>query len=127
MIEASTMKLKSLSYSLGVSAEALSIGSGSRLLEDCRTAVSLREKAEEELEKLLAEALIRLPETQKEIEASSFRVTVTLKTEWPLPGLAVLPADLGSLQIEASKEALVRDAPAFIRGMRKLARIGEGG
>lgn len=84
-------------------------------------------KAEEELEKLLAEALIRLPETQKEIEASSFRVTVTLKTEWPLPGLAVLPADLGSLQIEASKEALVRDAPAFIRGMRKLARIGEGG
>ena len=34
-------------------------------------------KAEEELEKLLAEALIRLPETQKEIEASSFRVTVT--------------------------------------------------
>ena len=50
MIEASTMKLKSLSYSLGVSAEALSIGSGSRLLEDCRTAVSLREKAEEELE-----------------------------------------------------------------------------
>lgn len=84
-------------------------------------------KAEEELEKLLAEALIRLPETQKEIEASSFRVTVTLKTEWPLPGLAVLPADLGSLQIEASKEALVGDAPAFIRGMRKLARIGEGG
>lgn len=52
MIEASTMKLKSLSYSLGVSAEALSIGSGSRLLEDCRTAVSLREKAEEELEEV---------------------------------------------------------------------------
>ena len=52
MIEASTMKLKSLSYSLGVSAEALSIGPGSRLLEDCRTAVSLREKAEEELEEV---------------------------------------------------------------------------
>ena len=52
MIEASTMKLKSLSYSLGVSAEALSIGSGSRLLEDCRTTVSLREKAEEELEEV---------------------------------------------------------------------------
>ena len=34
MIEASTMKLKSLSYGLGVSAEALSIGSGSRLLEE---------------------------------------------------------------------------------------------
>ena len=84
-------------------------------------------KAEEELEKLLGEALIRLPQLQKEISAASSGVTVTLRTEWPLPGLGVLPAELGKLQIEASKEALVRDAPAFIRGMRKLAQIGEGG
>ncbi len=52
MIEASTMRLKSLSYSLGVAAESLSIGEGTRLIENCRTAVSLREKAEAELEEM---------------------------------------------------------------------------
>lgn len=84
-------------------------------------------KAEEELEKLLQEAFISLPETEREIAASSSGVTVTLMTEWTVPGLAVLPADVGGLRIEASKEALIRDAPAFIRGARKLASIGEGG
>ena len=84
-------------------------------------------KAEEELEKLLQEAFISLPETEREIAASSSGVTVTLMAEWTVPGLAVLPADVGGLRIEASKEALIRDAPAFIRGARKLASIGEGG
>ena len=54
MIEASTMRLKSLSYSLGVAAESLSIGDGTRLISDCRTAISLRETAEEELEEVKA-------------------------------------------------------------------------
>ncbi|HJA91604.1 MAG TPA: hypothetical protein H9717_00520 [Candidatus Eisenbergiella merdipullorum] len=85
------------------------------------------EKAGEELEKLLAEALIRLPEMEQEITASSSGVSVVLKTEWPLPGLSILPADVGTLQIQAEKKALIRDAPAFIRGMRKLSGMADGG
>ena len=85
------------------------------------------EKAGEELEKLLAEALIRLLETQKEITASASGVTVALTAAWSLPGLSILPAEVGTLSVEAEKKALVRDAPAFIRGIRKLAGIGEGG
>ena len=85
------------------------------------------EKAGEELEKLLLEALISLPETQREITASSSGVTVVLTTQWTLPGLSILPADVGTLQIKAEKEALVRDAPAFIRGMRKLSGITDSG
>lgn len=85
------------------------------------------EKAGEELEKLLSEALIRLPEMQQEITATSSGVTVEVTAEWALPGLSILPADVGILRIEAEKEALIRDAPAFIRGMRKLSEIGESG
>lgn len=85
------------------------------------------EKAGEELEKLLSEALIRLPEMQQEITATSSGVTVEVTAEWALPGLSILPADAGILRIEAEKEALIRDAPAFIRGMRKLSEIGESG
>ena len=85
------------------------------------------ENAGEELEKLLLEALISLPETQREITASSSGVTVVLTAQWTLPGLSILPADVGTLQIKAEKEALVRDAPAFIRGMSKLSGITDSG
>ena len=85
------------------------------------------ERAGEELEKLLGEALIRFPEIQREIKASSSGVTVELTAEWSLPGLSILPADVGTLQIVAEKEAIIRDAPAFIRGMRKLSGIGGDG
>lgn len=85
------------------------------------------EKAGEELEKLFSEALIQLPETEKEIRVSASKVVVAVKTEWVLPGMAAFPADVGTLQIKAEKEALIRDAPAFIRGMRKLSEAGNGG
>lgn len=85
------------------------------------------EKAEEELEKLLSEALIRLPETQRQITVSASGVTVALTAEWSLPGLSLLPADLGTLQVEAEKKAIIRDAPAFIRGMRRLSGILDSG
>ena len=84
-------------------------------------------KAAEELEKLLSEALIQLPDMQREITASSSGVTVVLTTQWTLPGLSVLPVRMRTLQIEAKKEAGVRDAPAFIRELRRLSRIGDGG
>lgn len=64
---------------------------------------------------------------QQEITATSSGVTVEVTAEWALPGLSILPADVGILRIEAEKEALIRDAPAFIRGMRKLSEIGESG
>ena len=54
MIEASTARLRSLSYSLGVAAETLAVEEGTKLIEDCRTAVSLRQKAEEELAEVKA-------------------------------------------------------------------------
>ena len=54
-------------------------------------------------------------------------MTVEVTAEWALPELSILPADVGILRIEAEKEALIRDAPAFIRGMRKLSEIGESG
>ena len=80
------------------------------------------EKAGEELEKLLSEALIRLPEMQQEITATSSGVTVEVTAEWALPGLSILPADVGILRIEAEKEALIRDAPAFIPGHEEAFR-----
>lgn len=54
MIESSTARLRSLSYSLGVAAETLAVEEGTKLIEDCRTAVSLRQKAEEELAEVKA-------------------------------------------------------------------------
>ena len=85
------------------------------------------EKAGEELEKLLLEALISLPEAPREIPAPSPGLRVVLPAQWTLPGLSILPVDVGTLQIKAEKEALVRDAPAFIRGMRKLSGITDSG
>ena len=78
-------------------------------------------------DKLVGEGLFRWTERLRGIQGSAAGVTVVLTAQWTLLGLSIRPAEVGTRQIRAESEALVRDAPAFIRGMRKLSGITDSG
>lgn len=86
------------------------------LAEDGRAG---KETAAKELEKLLEQAVLPIRNPQADITVSPFRVKVVLEAETGLPSFGSEPEG-GGQKIRAEKEAGIRDAVGFIRGMRKL-------
>lgn len=77
--------------------------------------------ASEELEKLLEERILPIRNLNKEVTSTGLEVKVTLEAEIALPFPGIFPLENRVWHIRAEKHARIRDAVAFIRGMRMLS------
>jgi len=78
------------------------------------------ETTEKELSYLLENRLLRVGEISSEVTASAFSVKVRLEAETSLPLTDILPIRETVWEIEAMKEAKIRNAAAYIRLIRNM-------
>lgn len=77
--------------------------------------------ASEELERILGERILPVRDLKKEVTSTGTYVKVVLEAEIVLPFPGIFPLENRVWQIRAEKRAGIRDAAAFIRGMRMLS------
>lgn len=79
--------------------------------------------ADGQLNQLMEKEVLSFGKETRQIKAGMFRVDVTLERETPLARLRAA-GDRGRLQIKQT--AYVRNAAAYIRGIRRAKELGDG-
>lgn len=76
-----------------------------------------------ELDRLLEERILPVGNPEKEIHVSGTAVEVILRARLELPVPGIWGTEKVVWSVTADKKAQIRDAPAFIRGVRKLRAL----